>query len=73
MDEWIEEMKQKRIEAKKWRVRCFEYFGLYHWQVYRLKDSSEPDEYFNREYKGAVFDTEADAQQYADFLNESKV
>ncbi len=56
----------------KWMVDSFEYFGMYHWLVYRLKNRSAPDEYGNREYKGAVFDNEADAQQYADFLNQNK-
>ena len=39
------------------------------WQVYRLKSVCAVDHSGNREYKGGLFDSEADAQRYADELN----
>ena len=58
------------MKSARWRVCCFEYFGFNHWQVYRLKSVCAPDHGGNREFKGGLFDSEADAQKYADLLNE---
>lgn len=58
------------MSIKKWRVCSFSYFGFEHWQVYKLKSVCAADISGNRIYKGGIFDTESDAQKYADLLNE---
>lgn len=37
--------------------------------VYRNRFTDQPDHSGNREYRGGVFETEAEAQAYADRLN----
>ena len=52
-----------------WRVIRFEYAGMEHWEVYRLKSMCAPDKPGNREYSRGVFTTYAAAKAYADKLN----
>ncbi len=52
-----------------WRVSHTYAGGSYFWQVYRLKSVCAVDHSGNREYRGGLFNSEADAQRYADELN----
>ena len=52
-----------------WRVISFKVGGSEYWFVYRLKNVGTPDQTGNRIYKGGQFDSEQDAQDYADLLN----
>ncbi len=54
----------------KWQVSSNYVVGVgTFYQVYRLRSVCDVDHSGNREYRGGPFDTEAEAQQYADQLN----
>ena len=56
--------------AKEWRVMSVMVGGVTKYFVYRLRSICAPDVTGNRVYHGGQFDSEADAQKYADLLNE---
>ena len=54
----------------KWQVSSNHVVGVgIFYQVYRLRSVCAVDHAGNREYRGGLFDTEAEAQLYADQLN----
>lgn len=56
--------------ATEWRVCETNGNGRKYWNVYRLRSVCAPDMDGNRIYCGVCFDTQADAQRYANMLND---
>lgn len=53
-----------------WRVQVNYCCGDIYYQVYRIRDVTKTDHSGNREHKGGLFDSESEAQKFADKLNE---
>ena len=54
-----------------WKVLSNPVGGEYIYQVYRIRNPKEPMHAGNIQTKGPVFDSEEEAERYAEELNES--
>lgn len=55
-----------------WRVATNHACGEKHYQVYRFRHPGETDHTGNREWRGGIFKTKAEAQVFADELNDTE-
>lgn len=54
-----------------WRVATNHVCGEKHYQVYRFRHPGETDHTGNRECRGGIYKTKAEAQAFADELNDA--
>lgn len=57
------------MNENEWRVIAQRVGGRVYWFVVKPKTEDDPHCVGSRIYKGGHFDSELDAQKYADFLN----